>query len=1315
ATNSFCYDFTVTDGNAGDFLDAFPVSPIFTGGNNPPTFTFSGNNPIQGQVCWTPDCDLEGQVVQLTIGAMDSSTCNNALPVQSTIYVKIEVPPNAAPNIITDLTGNIFSGDTIQVNALDNFCFDFTASDPDLADALTFFPISPIFNGPNPPTITTSGTNPLQGQICWTPDCSFENQIVPLIFGAEDPGVCNNIGQALDTIYVQINVPPNDPPGIVSDLSGNTFSNDSIFVFADDAFCFSFTAIDPNPANNLTILPGSPIFTSPNPPVLTFNGTNPVQGQVCWTPGCDLVDQVVPIILNVEDDAPCSSQLNDADTVFIVVLLPPNDPPTSTHILTGLDTDGDTIFVDAAEPFCYTVVFDDINLQDSLTGFAVSPVFTGANAATFSVTGVNPLTADICWEPGCDAEGQLFEFIVRAEDNGECNNNLSVFDTVFVRVSDPLTAPPIVGSDLSGTNFVGDTIYIEIGDGVCYDFFIADQTVDNGVDFSWTIEAFGSNTLNLLSLDVTEQNDSITGTFCFQSDCSNGGSYYRVIVTGTDKATCPPFDEASDTVVIKVNTDFQSFAGLDTGFCEGSGGVQLGVTPIGGTAPYFYQWFCSDPGNCGFSSPYVGNPTVNPTDTTTYFVQITDNNGCTSEIDDVQVNVLKQPVVDAGPDRVICNGDPGIFLNAQIMNSEEAPGPYTFQWTPAAGLNNPNISTPFAFPDTTTIYTVIVGSANGCSSDNTTLDTLSTIVVNVNERPIADAGDDKDICLGESVLLTGFASQAGPNYEYIWTPAFGLQDSSSQATQASPDFTTTYFLVAWSNGCPSEADSVTIHVRALPTVSPGPGTDICYGDSVQLDGTASGDSTASFFTYEWTPATGLSDPTAAKPFASPEQTTTYSLVATSSFGCVGPAENITITVLPTPIADAGADTLLCRGDTIQLNGSHNVQGGVSSDPVFYEWSPPNGLSGLFIPNPTTVPGQTINYTLQTSMGACSSTDDVLITVSDPVFAEAFTDTSRICDGESVQLRATGGLGNAQYFWTPAISLDDPSSATPMASPNENTVYSVIIKEGACQDEASVEVAVNPTPTADYFASVDTGCTPLSISFLENTNTGTSFVWDFGDGTPISNEANPDHIYDQPGRYTVGFTTVGPGGCEAENRERQIVVVPKAVADFVASPMPPDSIPLPNALVNFIDQSQHAISYFWEFGDEQFSKDQNPTHVYEIAGDFFVRLTVRDVAGCVDQKELGPFKIFEPGLFIPNVFSPNDDGINDQFQVEYDGSESFSMEIVDRWGRLVYAGTSSPQDGWNGVNQNGNRSVEGVYYYVVKIGEKAYTGNLTLVR
>lgn len=1316
ADEEFCFDFTVTDPNLGDSLTSSGISPIFNDPTNPPLLLLNGTNPLQGTICWTPACDLVGQIVELRIRADDSSACNPSLGVERSIWVEINLPPNDPPQITSDLTGNVFSNDTVFVSAESNFCFTFTATDPNTMDELVFIPVSTIFNQGQGPNITFSGTNPLEGEICWTPDCNFEGQVIPLVYEVIDNGNCNNELSDRDTVYISIQAPPNNPPTITSDLSGNLVDGDTIIVDANEGLCYTFQAVDADAGDSLQLTVVSAIFAQADGPTINFNGINPITGQVCWTPSCDFAGQVVELILEVADNGSCSSQANGRDTVYVKIDVPPNDPPVAVHNLTGLNSSGDTIFVDATEAFCYPVTITDPNAQDSLTFFTVSPIFSDSNAATVTVIGTNPLSIAVCWTPDCVNEGELVEFVLGARDNGACDNSQEVLDTVYVKISDPLTLPPVVDHDLTGNVTRGDTIFIEIGDSACYSFFVADLTRDNGVNYEFEFQRFDGAVLPFGTVDVQVRNDSILGEVCFLSSCGNGGSVYRSIIRGIDKETCPPFSVTEDTVYIKVNTDFLAFAGADTAFCQGTGGVQLNVTPLNGPSPFYYQWYCDDPGNCGFSpNPNVANPTVNPTKTTTYFVQVADRDGCTSEFDDIVVEVKELPIVDAGPDTFVCEGGLGTQLRCTILNPDAAPGPYTYEWTPAEGLSDPFVVDPYANPDTTTIYNVIVSSANGCSSTESNLTPLSTVQVEVRPVPIVEAGPDLDLCLADSAELKGFATNAGPSYEYIWTPSFGLNDTSLNRPLASPSATTEYFLVAWSNGCRGVADSATVTVRALPTVDGGDFYEVCGGDSVELKAIASGDLDATGYSFSWSPSIGLSDTTIAEPTASPPLTQTYQVTATSSFGCESLPVDVVVGVLPAPIVSLNADTSLCESDSLPLLGVIDIIGGALTEPLFYNWDPEGNVADPFVPVTYTRNPRTGLYILQARTGSCANKDSMFVQVFPGVTATALSDTNRICEGDTVQLLAEGGLGSETYQWLPPTGLDDPTISNPKAAPDTTTTYTVVVRENICQTSVEVPIIVNPGPVASYVSTQPIGCPDLTVYFQEQTENATSYVWDFGDGSAPSNEAAPFHTYAEPGTYPVTLTVYGTGGCVSSTVDVTVEVVDRGVARFSASVSENALMVLPNVLVDFTDQSIGAESYLWQFGDGGTSTEANPSHTYTEAGEYLVTLTITDAGGCLDTISFGPIRIIDPEIQVPNIFTPNADGKNDRFIIDYVGKSSFELLIFDRLGRPVFSGTTDPQEGWDGNTDEGQPATEGVYYYLLRIGDKSYNGNITLLR
>lgn len=784
---------------------------------------------------------------------------------------------------------------------------------------------------------------------------------------------------------------------------------------------------------------------------------------------------------------------------------------------------------------------------------------------------------------------------------------------------------------------------------------------------------------------------------------------YEVIVTDTFGCS----DTANVTVdVIHIVVD----AGPVTSFCAGTGGAQLyGSVLSGGTAPYYYTWWCDSTSTfCGLDSIHDNDPIANPTQTTTYYVQVVDFNGCASNIDSTIVEVLPLPIVDAGADQYICpDSAPGTLLNPNITG---APGPFQLSWSPGIGLNDSTLLNPYARPAMTTIYTLTAISSNGCESAPTTVDTLSTVTVHVHPQPIAEAGPDRDLCLGQGLLLQGYGFGAGPNYNFEWSPATGLNDSTLQNPNAAPNATTDYILTVWSNGCPG-SDTVTVNVHTLPTASAGPQTDICLGESTVLTGTAWGDPLSTRYTFNWTPGGSLDNNAIPEPTATPDSTTTYYLTATSEFGCEGPADSVTIVVKPTPVAEAGPQQVMCDGDSVQLFGSYYYTTTDSADPsqIYYAWTPGNGMiSDSASQNPWVAPGQSQFYYLYLNHNTCTTLDSVLVTYIPDLGTTAEADTNIICEGESVQLTSAGGIGNPSYQWYPPNAVNDPNSPNPVATPGTNTTLLLVLSESGCSDSVEVPIQVIPSPNLAYLTSIRQGCPDLTVSFMDDSQDLMHRVWDFGDGSPISNEMNPVHTYSAPGVYYASLTGVNTGGCKTDLNDIRIEVFDPSQADFTSNPGLPSEIAMPSTRVEFYDQSANATQWRWDFGDGGKSGEQNPTHNYVEPGTYTVTLTTISPDGCKSTRLQGPFVVYTPDLFIPNVFSPNDDGVNDVFVVNYTGNQPFNVTVYDRWGARMFQ-SKDKHFPWNGMNDEGVMVPEGVYYYTVIVGDREFVGDVTLLR
>ncbi|HXP52573.1 MAG TPA: gliding motility-associated C-terminal domain-containing protein, partial [Bacteroidia bacterium] len=158
---------------------------------------------------------------------------------------------------------------------------------------------------------------------------------------------------------------------------------------------------------------------------------------------------------------------------------------------------------------------------------------------------------------------------------------------------------------------------------------------------------------------------------------------------------------------------------------------------------------------------------------------------------------------------------------------------------------------------------------------------------------------------------------------------------------------------------------------------------------------------------------------------------------------------------------------------------------------------------------------------------------------------------------------------------------------------------------------------------------------------------------------------------------------------------ETVVVPVLKADF--NPMP-DTV-LAGEYVYFDDLSKNASTWWWTFfGNGNNSDSVSPYQQYITAGIYPVTLYVTDSRGCQDSLEKFVYVI--QALYIPNVFTPNGDGINDGFHITAGNMKEFDLEIFNRWGEKIFE-SKSPNNDWTGTSDAGVKEAEGTYYYILK--------------
>ncbi len=249
---------------------------------------------------------------------------------------------------------------------------------------------------------------------------------------------------------------------------------------------------------------------------------------------------------------------------------------------------------------------------------------------------------------------------------------------------------------------------------------------------------------------------------------------------------------------------------------------------------------------------------------------------------------------------------------------------------------------------------------------------------------------------------------------YTWAPAASLSASTGQTVTATPTATTTYTVTAVPPSGPNTQAIITVTINPIPTVTSSPASpSFCAGDSVQV--TASG-----ALTYVWSPATGLSNPNIAAPYAYPTVTTTYTITGTSN-GCTSTA-TVTVTANPSiTISITNSQPVICAGDSSLLVATSNG--------TTYLWTPSAGLSCTSCPNPVASPTTTTVYSvLITSVSGCSNSSNTSVMVN-PLPNVQFNGLGTVCiDWLPITLNTATPIGGTYSGTGVTAGVFDPLAA-----------------------------------------------------------------------------------------------------------------------------------------------------------------------------------------------------------------------------------------------------------------------------------------------
>jgi len=458
---------------------------------------------------------------------------------------------------------------------------------------------------------------------------------------------------------------------------------------------------------------------------------------------------------------------------------------------------------------------------------------------------------------------------------------------------------------------------------------------------------------------------------------------------------------------------------------------------------------------------------------------------------------------------------PGTEVTLAALNNQGV-GPYTYSWSPAGLVDNPNAQLVHTTPTTTTTYTATGTDGNGCTS-------VSSVTVVTTTNPMIQLGQDTTLC-PESLPYV-ITVPGGPFNSYTWSTG---ETTPSISVNASGD----YWVSVTNNLCTFTSDTVTVTV--LQPVDPTlADTGYCAGGSTVLS-VASGNYT----NIVW--STGATTPNITVPAPG-----TYSYTANDSLGCAIASDTATVSeyAVPTVNATATLDTICPGSSTVISANATNATG--------YLWQP----------NGETTPTITVNnggtYTVLVGNALCNVSDTVVITEYVSPNPTINGDTA-VCAGQAVTFALLNGPF-VSYIWsngatTPSITVTTPGT------------YDVTVNDGNCTWVSNNAVLSNfPTPVPTLS---DTGaCAGIPIVLTVEPGL-VNIVWSTGATTPIITVTVNDTVY---------YTATDINGC---NVVSDTAVISFGVAPTVNATASPDTVCVGSSSVLSANAVGTNLTYLW---------------------------------------------------------------------------------------------------------------------------------------
>ncbi len=710
-------------------------------------------------------------------------------------------------------------------------------------------------------------------------------------------------------------------------------------------------------------------------------------------------------------------------------------------------------------------------------------------------------------------------------------------------------------------------------------------------------------------------------------------------------------------------------------------------TSQGDYVEYFWNF------STGTSSEYEPAPVIYQQGDSTliYPVVLTATNYCGSHTASSEVTVFPTPQVFFATDvDIFCSPYSVSFNNLTVGE------PTSFLWEFGDGSTANTFNVPphlYTTDDEPTDYTITLSASNDCGTDFQ--DYTITVLPNT-----VTAFFNTDITFGCAPLEVNFTnySSGATEYYYSFGDAVnsGSNDASPTFTFTEPGIYTTQLFA--DNGCSYDTASVQIEVFETPVLTFTTEENYCFGETVQFINTSFD---SDYFTWDFGDGNSSTETSPAHTYEAPGFYNVTLAGQSLEDECPGFGEQtIEIFAAPEPSFEV-PDQVGCSPFTVQF--SNTTSGG-----NFYEWNFGEGnMAGIENPVHTfyNETGETVSYPVTLTAintALCEADYSFNIIVSPTPISDFVLSGNESCDHPFVIESANLSQFANNYEW----SWPEGSSSTlaPEMSFSESGMHEVSLTASnsfGCSDTAFQSVTVFPKPVILFEPTVAQSCPPLSTQFINQTTDADNYFWTFSSGD-TSFAVSPSIWLTEPGNYHARLVASNEFGCtDTLLYENVVTVFPVPAAGFSWTPENPTSQDL---TLEFQNQTIGGYNYYWSTSEGQTSTLQDPTFEFPDGGTYTVQLRAQNIYGCIDytsQQVIIPQDFF---IYVPNAFTPDQDGLNEEFKPIVGGSNilNYTFQVFDRWGELLFE-TNNRNEAWIGDVRSGDYYVkEEVYVWQVLV-------------